>query len=78
MLINVSTTGPNGSNLSLDLVPMELTMDRFIHEQNLVNYRRLIAESNLAVTKDEVQHKWLLKLLADEVAKGATLLDRRH
>ena len=53
-------------------------MDRFIHGQNLANYRRLIAESNLAVTKDEVQHKWLLKLLADEVAKGATLLDRRH
>jgi len=26
-------------------------MDRFIHEQNLANYRRLIAESNLAVTK---------------------------
>jgi hypothetical protein len=57
---------------------MEVTMDRFIHEQNLANYRRLIAESNLAVTKDEVQHKWLLKLLADEEAKGATLLDRRH
>jgi hypothetical protein len=45
---------------------MEVTMDRFIHEQNL------------AVAKDEVQHKWLLKLLADEVAKGATLSDRRH
>jgi hypothetical protein len=57
---------------------MEVTMDRFIHEQNLANYRRLIAESNLAVAKDEVQHKWLLKLLADEVAKGATLSDRRH
>ena len=57
---------------------MEVTMDRFIHEQNLANYRRLIAESNLAVAKDEVQHKWLLKLLADEVAKGVTLLDHRH
>ena len=53
-------------------------MELFIHEQNIAHYRRLIAESNLAVTKDEIQHKWLLKLLADEVAKGATLLDRRH
>jgi hypothetical protein len=57
---------------------MEVTVDRFIHEQSLANYRRLIAESNLAVTKDEIQHKWLLKLLADEVAKGAALSDRRH
>jgi hypothetical protein len=53
-------------------------MEGFIHEQNLANYRRLIAESNLAVTKDEVQHKWLLKLLADEVAKGVTPLDRQY
>jgi hypothetical protein len=59
-------------------VPKEATMDRYIHEQNLANYRRLIAESNLAVTKDEVQHKWLLKLLADEIAKGAALPDLRH
>jgi hypothetical protein len=57
---------------------MEATMDRYIHEQNLANYRRLITESNLAVTKDEVQHKWLLKLLADEVAKDAALLERRY
>jgi hypothetical protein len=53
-------------------------MERYIHEQNLANYRLLIAESNLAVRKDEVQHKWLLKLLADEVAKGFTLLGRQH
>jgi hypothetical protein len=51
-------------------------MERFIHEQKLANYRRLIIESNLAVTKDEAQHKWLLKLLADE--EGVTLLDRQH
>jgi hypothetical protein len=49
------------------------SIDRYIPEQNLANYRRLIAESNVAVAKDEVQHKWLLKLLADEVAKGANV-----
>jgi hypothetical protein len=53
-------------------------MERFIHEQKLANYRRLIAESNLAVTKDKTQHKWLLKLLDDEITKGATILDLRH
>jgi hypothetical protein len=59
-------------------VPTEARMERFIHEQKLANYRRLIAESNLAVTKDETQHKWLLKLLEDEVTKGVTILDLRH
>ncbi len=44
-------------------------MERFIHQQNLASYRRLIAESNNAVTRNEVQHRWLLKLLADEEAK---------
>jgi hypothetical protein len=45
------------------------TMESFIHQQKLASYRRLIAESNLAVMKNEVQHRWLLKLLADEEAK---------
>ena len=42
-------------------------MERYIHEQNLAHYRRLLAESAL---------KWLLKLLADEIAKGSP--DLRH
>ncbi|MEA2918972.1 MAG: hypothetical protein QOJ15_11053 [Bradyrhizobium sp.] len=52
-------------------------MERFIHEQNLSNYDRLITESGLDPARNEVQHNWLLKLLADEVANGITLLDRR-
>jgi hypothetical protein len=32
-------------------------MERYIHQQRLVNYRRLIAESNLAATQTEVQHR---------------------
>jgi hypothetical protein len=53
-------------------------MERFIHEQKLASYRHLIAESNRAVTRDEVQHKWLLKLLADEVANGLKLQGPRY
>lgn len=55
-------------------------MDRFIHQQNLENYRRLIAECENAVTKDEIQHRWLLKLklLADEEAKDIEPPERRH
>ena len=56
---------------------LEVTMERFIHEQNLSNYHRLITESGLDPARNEVQHNWLLKLLADEVANGITLLDRR-
>ena len=44
-------------------------MERHIHEQNLAHYRRLVAESERDPSRNEVQHNWLLKLLADEEAK---------
>jgi hypothetical protein len=53
-------------------------MDRFIHRQNLENYRRLITECENAVTKNEIQHRWLLKLLADEEAKDIDPPERSH
>jgi hypothetical protein len=53
-------------------------MESFIHQQKLASYRLLIAESNLAVTKNEVQHRWLLKLLADEEAKDIEPPDRLY
>jgi hypothetical protein len=42
-------------------------MDRFIHDQNLAHYRRLLAEAH--VSDDGVRHARLLRLLADEEAK---------
>jgi hypothetical protein len=51
-------------------------MERYIHQQSLAHYRRLIAESTLNPDRNEIQHKWLLKLLADEIAKGSP--DLRH
>jgi len=45
-------------------------MERFIHEQNLLNYRRLIAASAIDPSRNETQHAWLLKLLAEEVANA--------
>jgi hypothetical protein len=53
-------------------------MDQFIHQQKLENYRRLIAECENAVTKNEIQHRWLLKLLADEEAKDIEPPERLH
>jgi hypothetical protein len=53
-------------------------MDRYIHDQNLAHYRRLVAESERDPSRNQVQHNWLLKLLADEEAEDAKPKDRRH
>ena len=41
-------------------------MDRYIHDQNLAHYRKVLAE-----TTDPTKRKTLLKLLADEQACAA-------
>jgi hypothetical protein len=50
------------------MYPLEVTVERFIHNENLAHYRRLIAASERDSARDEVQHNWLLKLLAAEEA----------
>jgi hypothetical protein len=44
-------------------------MERYIHRENIAHYKRLLAEPH--VLKDQVRHKELLRLLAEEVAKDA-------
>jgi hypothetical protein len=51
-------------------------MERFIHNQNLENYRQLIAASKDDPARDEVQHNWLLRLLADEEAKDTESMEK--
>ncbi len=41
-------------------------MEKFVHSENLKLYRKLLAEAT-----DEQKRQTLLKLLADEEAKGA-------
>ena len=53
-------------------------MERYNHQQNLARYRRLLAESEGDPARNEVQHNWLLKLLADEEAEDAKPQDLRH
>lgn len=48
---------------------MDLSMEQFIHRENLALYRRLLAAPSVA--SDPVRHKLLIRLLADQVAKGA-------
>ena len=41
-----------------------LTMERYIHEQNLLHYRKVLAD-----TTDPTKRRTVLKLLADEQAR---------
>jgi hypothetical protein len=50
-------------------LPVEVEMDRFIHDANIEHYRRLISESQRNPSRDEDRHAILLTLLAEEVAK---------
>jgi hypothetical protein len=53
-------------------------MERYIHEQNLLNYRTLIAASAMDPARNEIQHAWLLKLLAKEIADGIRPLHEQY
>ena len=52
-----------------DIEPMhlrEVSVEQFIHRQNLEHYRRLLAASD---QKDDVRRQTISKLLADEMSK---------
>ena len=44
-------------------------MERCVHQENLAHYRRLLVETKLATSKDEIHHSMLMRLLAEEEAK---------
>jgi len=44
-------------------------MRSFVHDENIVLYQKLIAESTSDPLHDENRHQTLLKLLAEEKAK---------
>ena len=46
-------------------------MQRFVHNENIALYRRLLSESELDPSRDEQRHKMLVSLLAEEEAKDA-------
>jgi hypothetical protein len=53
-------------------------MERHIHQETLARYRRLLAESEGDPVRNEVQHNWLLELLADEEAEDTRPPDGRQ
>jgi hypothetical protein len=44
-------------------------MQRYIHDENIVRYRKLIAISEGDPSRDQDRHHMLLRLLADEQSK---------
>ena len=46
-------------------------MQNFIHDENILRYRKLIAIAEGDPLRDEARYQMLLRLLADEVAKDA-------
>ena len=44
-------------------------LQRYVHNENIVHYQRLIAESERDPSHDDARHNMLLQLLADELAK---------
>jgi hypothetical protein len=60
---------PTAHSRRLRSRPMEVAMERFIHNANIDLYRRLIAESERNPKRDEDRHKLLQILLDEETAK---------
>jgi hypothetical protein len=50
---------------------MEVAVQVFVHNENIALYKRLIAESESDLSRDEARHKMLLTLLAEELAKDS-------
>lgn len=45
-------------------------MDRYVHNENIARYRKLIAISEGDPSRDEARHQTLVRLLAEELAKN--------
>jgi hypothetical protein len=50
-------------------LPLECAMQRYVHDENIVRYRKLIAVSEGDPSRDEARHQMLLQLLAEEQSK---------
>jgi hypothetical protein len=50
-------------------------MNRYVFDQNIAYYQKLILASELDPSRDEVRHKTLLRLLDEEKAKIKKPLD---
>jgi hypothetical protein len=59
----------------LAVVLWEVAMERFVHNENMAHYKKLIAESESDPKRDEDRHKMLLTLLAEEKAKDKKPFD---
>jgi hypothetical protein len=75
----VSTTGHYTSSSAVMAHTVEGSMGKFIVDENIVRYRKLIATAEADPSRDEARYQVLLRLLADEEAKvdDASQVSRR-
>ena len=55
---------------------MKDKLRRYLHDENVAYYKKLIAESERDPSHDDARHKMLLQLLADELAKDDRVPNR--
>jgi hypothetical protein len=55
--------------LKCDAKHENAVMERNVHQENLAHLRRLLAESKIGTSKDEIRHSMLMRLLAEEESK---------
>jgi hypothetical protein len=53
----------------------EVATERFVHNENMTHYKKLITESECNPKRDEDRHKMLLTLLAKEIVKDKKPFD---
>ena len=52
---------------------LRFALDRYIHEQNLIHYRRVLSETN-----DPAKRQTVLRLLAEEQANIQLLIETKY
>jgi hypothetical protein len=55
--------------LNCDAKHGSVVMERNVHQESLAHLRRLLAESKLNTSKDEIRHSMLMRQLAEEESK---------
>jgi hypothetical protein len=59
------------------LVAVKDELERFVHDENIAYYKKLIAESERDPSHDDARHNLLLQLLSDELAKDEPRAEQR-
>jgi hypothetical protein len=68
-MINIEQVEGSRSAMMRFVLTLGVAMERYVHKENIVRYRKLIAISEGDPSRDEVRYQTMLGLLAAELAK---------